>query len=339
MAEKARVLPQEELSPVTWSMIQVARNLIKSHLVRTPLVYDEHLSCRTGGSVWHKLESLQVTGSFKVRGALVKVLTSPPEKRMGGLVCASTGNHGRGLAYVAQKLGIRAWIVVPERTPANKIEAIRELNASVVIWGRDYGEAEEKAFALAKERGFLFCPSFDDRWVVAAHASVLWEILEDCPDADLLVVPVGGGALLAGCLLVRDRLKPSLGVVAVEAIGSPALTSALECGEPERVREVTTSADGIAVPQIGRTPFEVIAHRLAGPVIKVSDEEMEEGMAHLIGRVRVVAEHAGAAAVGALLTGRIEGTEGRTVITVVTGGNIGWNRLLSVLSKRIGDGS
>ncbi|MCS7225282.1 MAG: threonine/serine dehydratase [Armatimonadetes bacterium] len=333
MAERSGLLSEREVCEVTWTMVQVARQLIGRHLVRTPLVRDEGLSDLIGGHLFLKRESSQVTGSFKVRGALVKVLASGKNRWRKGLVCASTGNHGKGVAYLARLLETDAWVVVPERTPTNKVRAIKELGANVLVYGDDYCDAELMAFRLAEERQAVLAPSFDDPWVVAAHCSIVTEILEECPDLEVVIAPVGGGALVASCLLVRDHMKPSLRVIAVEAEGAPALTAALRAGEPVRLPFVNTVADGIAVPQIGSVPFRILSDRLSEPVVQVTDEMMDEGIRYLIRSLGIIAEHAGAAAVAAVLSQQVDDLHGRRVACLITGGNIAQDRLATILTK------
>jgi threonine dehydratase len=250
MAEKAELAFGAEVGQVSWQMVQQARQWIRQHLPRTPLLECPELPERLGIRVLLKLENLQWTGAFKVRGGLVKLLSVPEEVRQRGVVCASTGNHGKGVAFLAQRFGIPAWVVVPETTPPVKTHAIEAFGARLIRFGETYAQAETFAKALAQERRLLFVPSFDDPFVVAAKATIAWEILEDAPEVDTLIVPVGGGALLAGSLLTAHHLKPSLRVIGVEAEGAAALTVSLQAGEPVTLPSVANAGgwDGGVAP-------------------------------------------------------------------------------------------
>jgi len=220
MAEKAELAFGVGVEQVTWRMVNQARSWVRQYLRRTPLLECPELSDLLGVSLLLKAENLQWTGSFKVRGGLVKLLSVPEEIRGRGVVCASTGNHGKGIAFLARQFSIPAWVVVPDRTPTVKTEAIKALGARLIRFGDTYAQAEDFAKVLAAERELVYAPSFDDPWVVAAQATIAWEILEDAPEVDTLIVPVGGGALLAGSLIAAVQLKPSLKVLGVEAEGS-----------------------------------------------------------------------------------------------------------------------
>jgi threonine dehydratase len=322
MAEKAELAFGAEVGQVSWRMVQQARQWIRQHLPRTPLLECPELSERLGVRVLLKLENLQWTGAFKVRGGLVKLLSVPEEMRQRGIVCASTGNHGKGVAFLAQRFGIPAWVVVPETTPPVKTHAIEAFGARLIRFGETYAQAETFAKALAQERRLLFVPSFDDPFVVAAQATIAWEILEDAPEVDTLIVPVGGGALLAGSLLTAHHLKPSLRVIGVEAEGAAALTVSLQAGEPVTLPSVQTLADGMAVSRPGAVPFAVIQALLDEPIALVTDDEMMEAVRMLLTHVKVVAELAGAAALAALLTGKVSVPPNAIVACIVSGGNI-----------------
>jgi threonine dehydratase len=322
MAEKAELAFGAEVGQVSWRMVQQARQWIRQHLPRTPLLECPELSERLGIRVLLKLENLQWTGAFKVRGGLVKLLSVPEEMRQRGIVCASTGNHGKGVAFLAQRFGIPAWVVVPETTPPVKTHAIEAFGARLIRFGETYAQAETFAKALAQERRLLFVPSFDDPFVVAAQATIAWEILEDAPEVDTLIVPVGGGALLAGSLLTAHHLKPSLRVIGVEAEGAAALTVSLQAGEPVTLPSVQTLADGMAVSRPGVVPFAVIQALLDEPIALVTDDEMMEAVRVLLTHVKVVAELAGAAALAGLLTGKVSVPPNAIVACIVSGGNI-----------------
>jgi threonine dehydratase len=331
MAEKAELAFGATVGQVTWKMVQQARGWIRQYLRRTPLIEVPELSDLLGVRLLLKAENLQWTGAFKIRGGLVKLLSVPEEFRQRGVVCASTGNHGKGIAFLARKFGIPAWVVVPERTPPVKTEAIKALGARLIRFGETYAQAEDFAKAFAAERELVYAPSFDDPWVVAAQATIAWEILEDEPEVDTIVVPVGGGALLAGTLITAHQLKPSLRVIGVESEGAPALTTSLSIGEVVTLPEVHTQAEGIAVSRPGTVPFHIVKELLEEPLVLVSDEEMREAVRCIVRFAKLVPELAGAAAVAALLSGKIHCELNSVVACVVTGGNIDLELLREIL--------
>lgn len=331
MAEKSELAFGAKIGQVTWRMVQQAKSWVRQNLRRTPLIEVTELSESLGFRLLLKAENLQYTGAFKVRGGLVKLMSVPEEIRQRGIVCASTGNHGKGIAFLARKFGIPAWVVVPERTPAVKVEAIKAMGARLIRFGETYAQSEDFAKAFAAERELVYAPSFDDPWVVAAQATIAWEVLEDEPEVDTIVVPVGGGALLAGTLITAHQLKPSLRVVGVESEGAPALTTSLSVGEVVTLPEVHTLAEGIAVSRPGVVPFHIVRELLDEPLVLVSDEEMKEAVREIVRSAKLVPELAGAAAVAALLSGKIAVEPNSVVACVVTGGNIDLSLLREIL--------
>ncbi len=332
MAEKAEVSFGVGTAQVTWRMVQQARQWVSSFLRRTPLLECPELSDLLGIRLLLKAENLQWTSAFKIRGGWVKLMSVPEEKRQRGVVCASTGNHGKGIAFIARRLSIPAWVVVPEHTPSVKTEAIQALGARLIRFGETYAQAEDFAKAFASERELVYAPSFDDPWVVAAQATIAWEILEDAPEVDTILVPVGGGALLAGSLITAHHLKPSLRVIGVEAEGAPALTTSLTVGEVISLAEVHTAAEGIAVSRPGVVPFHIVRELLEEPLVLVADEEMEEAVRLIVRFAKVVPELAGAAAVAALLAGKVFLEPHSVVACVITGGNIDPQLLSHILA-------
>lgn len=331
MAEKSELAFGAATGQVTWRMVQQAKSWVRRNLPRTPLIEVLELSETLGFRLLLKAENLQWTGAFKVRGGLVKLMSVPEDVRQKGVVCASTGNHGKGIAFLANKFGIPAWVIVPEGTPTVKTEAIKAMGARLIRFGETYAQAEDFAKAFATERRLIYAPSFDDPWVVAAQATIAWEILEDEPEVDTIVVPVGGGALLAGTLITAHQLKPSLRVIGVEAEGAHALTTSLLVGEVVTLSEVHTSAEGIAVSRPGVVPFHIICELLSEPLVLVNDEEMKEAVREVVRSTKLVSELAGAAGVAALFSGKISIEPNSVVACVITGGNIELSLLREIL--------
>lgn len=331
MAEKSELAFGAAVGQVTWRMVQQAKSWIRQYLRRTPLIEVPELSESLGVRLLLKAENLQWTGAFKIRGGLVKLMSVLEELRQRGIVCASTGNHGKGIAFLAHKFRIPAWVIVPEKTPTVKTEAIKAMGTRLIRFGETYAQSEDFAKAFAAERELVYAPSFDDPWVVAAQATIAWEILEDEPEVDTIIVPVGGGALLAGTLITIKQLKPSLRVIGVESEGAPALTTSLSVGEVVTLPEVNTLAEGIAVSRPGVVPFHIVSELLDEPLVLVSDEEMKEAVREIIRFTKLVPELAGAAAVAALLSSKIVVEPNAVIACVITGGNIDLSLLREIL--------
>jgi threonine dehydratase len=315
--EERCALPTEAGSPpiISRSEVEAARRVLGSRVTRTPLVVAEAAGRQLEARVYLKLECHQRTGAFKYRGALYAAATLL-EGTGGEMVTASSGNHALGVCLAAAELGARATVVMPETAPAVKQDRAKSLGGEVIIRGRVYDEARAHAEDLARSRGALFLPSFDHPLIMAAQGTVVLEIEEDLPDLDLLVVPIGGGGLLAGALAAR----PDLAVWGVQAAGADSFVRSVAAGHPVTIPGISTLADGIAVLAPGRlTLAQALADRPR--LVTVSDEEILAAMRHLLLSERVVAEPAGASGLAALLAGRIP-VRGRTVAVVVTGGNV-----------------
>lgn len=307
--------------------VQQAAALIAPHVRRTPLERSEALSAMAGTDVLLKLENLQRTGAFKLRGALHKLLRLAPSLRSRGVVTASAGNHGLGVAHAARLLGVGACVVLPESVPLAKLTAIQRAGADVVISGADYDEAHAVALGLAKERGATYVHAFDDADVIAGQGTVALEMLEDDPELDTVVVPVGGGGLLAGCgLVTRGR---GVRLVGVQVEGAPAFARSFAEGTlieaPPR-----TIADGIAVGRPAERTLEM-ARQTVDEVRTVSDEAVARAMLLLLERHKLLAEPAGATALAAVLEARAP--RGRRVGVVISGGNIDPNLLAKVIQQ------
>ena len=308
--------PSDRSLPVIHrSDVEAARRALSSQVNRTPLVLAEAASHRLEARIYLKLECHQQTGAFKYRGALYAAATllEDPGRE---LIAASSGNHALGVCMAAVKLGARATVVMPVTAPAVKRDRARALGAQVVVHGTVYDEARACAEDLARSRRGVFLPSFDHPLIMAAQGTVVLEIEEELPGLDMLVVPVGGGGLLAGALAAR----PDLAVWGVQACGADSFVRSLAAGHPVTIPKASTFADGIAVLTPGRL---TLAQAIAGrPRLQtVADAEILAAMRHLLLNERVVAEPAGAAGFAAVLTGKVP-VHGRTVAVVITGGNV-----------------
>lgn len=297
-----------------------ARARIAGSVHRTPLLRSRTLSRVAGAPAYLKCENLQKTGSFKVRGALNRLLRLTDEERARGVVTISAGNHAQAVAWAASAAGTHAVVVMPEHASRSKVEASRGYGAEVILHGTAK-EAFARAFELAEERGLAFLHPFDDEEVVAGHGTCALEILEDLPDASSIVVPVGGGGLVSGIAAAVSAVRPAVDVWGVEPEGADAMHRSLAAGHAVHLDEVRTVADGLAAPMAGTLNHALVAEHARG-VVLVSDQEIVRAMRLLLERTKLLAEPAGAAGLAAVLEGRIPVRRDEPVAIVVSGGNV-----------------
>ena len=313
----------------TTSRVAAAARAIAPHVRRTPTEHSPALSPLAGSALYLKLENLQKTGAFKIRGALNKLLSMEPAVRSRGVVTASAGNHGQGVALAAKLLGIPACVVLPAGVPLAKLTAVQRHNAETFVSGEDYDASHEAALAIARERGLVYVHAFDDDDVIAGQGTLALELLEDAPELDALVVPVGGGGLLAGvALAVRER-EPRPRLIGVQASSSPAFARSFVAGTIVEDGSGTI-ADGIAVRRPAARTLQ-IAREYVDEVRTVDDEAIARAIVLLLERHKLLAEGAGAAALAATL--EHPGAFGARVGVVVSGGNIDPNLLGKVLQQ------
>jgi threonine dehydratase len=309
--------------------IQAAAARIHGRVIRTPSLYSDAISRATGAHVTLKLESLQAIGSFKERGAANKLALLTDAERRAGVITMSAGNHAQAVARHASLAGIAATIVMPRFTPATKVSRTAAWGATVVLHGDTLVETAAHARLLAAERDLVFVHPYDDPAVMAGQGTLALELLEDAPDIDVLLVPVGGGGMIAGCAAAAAALKPALEVIGVEVAAYAALAQLL-AGQPVAVGGATI-AEGIAVRDIGIAPLEVIRAHVAD-VLVVPERVVEDAIALLAEGAKLVAEGAGAIGVAALLANR-DRFAGRRVATIICGGNIDARILANVLLR------
>jgi threonine dehydratase len=317
---------------VTIEDLERARARLAGIVKPTPLIRSETLSRMIGAEVYLKPENLQKTGSFKIRGAYNRVASLSPAEAARGAVAASAGNHGQALAWAASRAGVRATIVMPTTAAIAKIDATRSYGQTVELAGIDYLEAHRTAEEICARTGALFVDAYDDPFVIAGQGTVGLEIADEVAP-DFVLVPVGGGGLLAGIAVALAARAPRAKLIGVEAAGSPQLSLSLERGAPCTVpTAVDTIADGLATGRVGRLPFEIVRNRL-DRVVTVDDFEIGEAVLLMLERMKLLAEGAGAAALaGALKLGGA--LAGRRVAIVASGGNIDVN----LLDRIIGHG-
>ena len=306
---------------VTLRDVEAARARIVDGVYLSPCVPSIPLSQLTGAHVYCKLDYLQRTGSFKERGARNALLLLSPEQRRRGVIAASAGNHAQGIAYHGRLLGIPVTVVMPKFAALVKVTNCRHFGATVVLHGADLSEARAHAETLAARDGLTFIHPFDDASVIAGQGTIALEILEQAPDAEAIVVPVGGGGLIAGIGTVVKAKAPRIEVVGVEPEAAACLTRALELGRPDTVRLGSTLADGLAVARLGATPFEIV-RRVVDRVVTVDEASIALAILRLVELEKSVVEGAGAAPLAAFIGGRLDALRGRRVVLVLAGGNI-----------------
>ncbi len=299
---------------------------------RTPLVSSLSISRLSGNSVYLKLENLQKTGAFKVRGAFFKIYSELDRCRKYGVVAASSGNHAQGVAYSASELGVRATIVMPETTPPYKVNATRSYGAEVVLHGSIYDEAYEKAIDIANSTGAVFVHPFDDPYVIAGQGTIGVEIALSIRDADLVLVPVGGGGLISGIgVAVKRILGSRVKVVAVEPRNSPKLYEAFRYGKPVQVQVKPSIADGVVTKSVGELTYKLMS-KVVDEVVLVGEDSIARAMFLLMERAKLVVEGAGALPVAALLEGYAAGA-GKNIVAVISGGNADLTTIYRVILK------
>ncbi len=290
--------------------------------METPVLASPELDERTGAHVWLKLENLQVTGSFKVRGAANKILSLSRGEKERGIVTISSGNHGRAVAFVADLLDIPSVVCVPEWVDPTKLAAIRRHRAETVLYGKTYDEAEERSFQLERERRLVYVHPFDDPLVIAGQGTIGLELIEQLPLLDTAIVPLSGGGLISGVTLALKRSNPEFRVVGVSAANARVMHESLEAGKPIAYPEEETIANALAggIGLDNRHTFELVRD-LVDEYVLVSEDEIRDAMAFAATEHKLVVEGGGAVGIAALLAGSVS-VQGENVAVVVSGGNI-----------------
>ncbi len=311
--------------------IQDARKAVVSFVRCTPLVRSQFLSELCSGDVWLKLENLQVTNSFKPRGAFNRLLHLSAKER-NGIVTASAGNHGQAVAYAAQKLGVSARIVVPETTPKIKIDGIRKYGADLALFGGTYDAAEQKAKELALKDGCVYISPYNDELTIAGHGAVGLEIIEALPNVDAVIVPVGGGGLISGVSIAVKSVKPSVRVIGVQSEASPVMYKSLRAGRIVDARMKETIAEGLAGGIEKDTVTFRIIQEYVDELLLVREETIRRAVYLLWAQEKQVAEGSGAAAIAPMIENKSK-FAGKTVVAVVTGGNIDAELFQSIVAS------
>jgi threonine dehydratase len=308
-----------------------ARERIHNQIYLSPFPYSETISRLTGNRVFFKLENLQMTGSFKERGALNRLLTLTPDEAKHGVIAASAGNHGMAVAFHSRRLDISATIVMPLHAPLIKVSRVRQYGAQIVLHGTDYDEAFAEAHRLAQEKGLVFIHAFNDPWVVAGQGTIGLELHEQNPDLDAVLVPVGGGGLIGGIALVLKTLNRKIRVIGVQAESVPSMKVALQRGKPIRLPPAMTIADGIAVREVGDMPLALVK-KYVDDIVTVSEGEIANAVLLLLEIEKTVAEGAAAVSLAALVNNKTT-LSNCNVGLVISGGNIDMNLTSRIIEK------
>ena len=317
---------------VTFKDIEAARERIKGAVFYSPCPPSIPLSEITGMEIYCKLDRVQRTGSFKERGARNALAQLTAEQQKRGVIAASAGNHAQALAYQGKLLGIPATVVMPKFAPLIKVTNCQKLGANVVLHGKDFGEAKAHAHEIAKQHGLAYIDGYDDPAIIAGQGTMGMEIIEQVPDLDVVVVPVGGGGLLAGVSLAVKTLRPQAKVVAVEGENVASFAAALEAGKPTRISLHPTLADGLAIPQVGANAFE-IARSNVDLTVEVTEEQIAISILRIVELEKGVVEGAGATPLAACLSGKLKEFAGKKCVLLLCGGNIDPNVLSRVIER------
>lgn len=313
-----------------WEEIESARNKIRRAILRTPMIYSDTFSRLTGKEVFLKLENLQKTGSFKIRGAYYKLSQFTPSMKSRGVVAASAGNHAQGVALASSLLGIHSTLVMPEGVSLAKQMATQAYGGEVVLFGQNTDEALHYAKRLT-EGGKFFIHPFDDEQVIAGQGTIGLEILEEVPGVEAIIVPMGGGGLISGIATIVKRRRPEVKIIGVQSIHAPSAYYSLKRKEIVEVKAKPTLADGIAIQRVGEITFPMI-QKGVDEIVTVNEAEIASAILMLMERKRIVAEGAGATPLAALLSKRLK-TRLKKIVLVISGGNIDFHLLDRIIEK------
>ena len=303
---------------LTLNEFKAARNVLSGVILNTNLIYSPALSKSTGNHVYIKPENMQVTGAYKIRGAYYKISTLSEEEKARGLITASAGNHAQGVAYAAQAAGVKATIVMPTTTPLVKVNNTKDYGAKVVLHGETFDDAAELAAKLSEEEGLTYVHPFNDLAIATGQGTISYEIFQDLPDVDVILVPIGGGGLATGVSTLAKLLNPNVTVIGVEPVGAASMKASLEAGHIVTLPTIDTIADGVAVKTPGDQIFPYIQKNL-DDIITIHDSELVDAFLDMMERHKMVVENAGLLTIAAL---HHLNCKGKNVVPVLSGGNM-----------------
>ena len=311
--------------------IKAAREKIQDVVVKTPLLYSKFFSEKSNNNVYMKCENLQLTGAYKLRGALNKMMSLTDEEKSKGVVCSSAGNHAQGVAYAANLMGIKSTIVMPTTTPYLKVKSTKDLGGNVILNGKVYDDAYNFAKQIEKDQGAVFLHPFNDINVIYGQGTIGLEIIEDLKNFDVVICPIGGGGLLSGISLALKEFNPNIKIIGVQAAGANAMEQSFLKGELTPLPSVSTIADGIAVKSPGDLTFSIIKDYV-DEVVTVTDEEIVDAFLALIEKQKLVAEASGAVSLAALSKLNIKD---KNVVCIISGGNIDMLTITSLINSAL----
>ncbi len=303
---------------LTLNEFKAARNVLSGVILNTNLIYSPALSKSTGNHVYIKPENMQVTGAYKIRGAYYKISTLSEEEKARGLITASAGNHAQGVAYAAQAAGVKATIVMPTTTPLVKVNNTKDYGAEVILHGETFDDAAALCAQLAEERGLTYVHPFNDPAIATGQGTISYEIFQDLPDVDIILVPIGGGGLATGVSTLAKLLNPNVTVIGVEPVGAASMKASLEAGHIVTLPTIDTIADGVAVKTPGDQIFPHIQKNL-DDIITIHDSELVDAFLDMMERHKMVVENAGLLTIAAL---HHLNCKGKNVVPVLSGGNM-----------------
>ena len=303
---------------LTLEQFKEARNVLQGVLRPTPLIHSPYLSKSCGNNVYLKPENMQVTGAYKIRGAYYKISTLTDEEKARGLITASAGNHAQGVAYAAQAAGVKATVVMPTTTPLVKVNNTKDYGANVVLHGEVFDDAAELAAQLAEEQGLTYVHPFNDLTLATGQGTIAYEIFQDLPDVDVILIPIGGGGLAAGVSTLAKLLNPNVEVIGVEPTGAASMKASLEAGHVVTLPTASTIADGVAVKTPGDLVFPYVQQNV-DRVLALEDGELVEAFLDIMERHKMIVENAGLLTVAAL---KHLDCKGKNVVSVLSGGNM-----------------
>ncbi len=319
------------MAVVTLEDVKKAREKLKGVAIKTDLDKSRTFSEMSGNEVYLKLENLQRTGSFKIRGAYNKISNLTEAEKKNGVVAASAGNHAQGVALAATQMGIKSTIVMPEGAPIGKINATQGYGADVILSGESYDEAHAEEERFAKEHGATIVPAFNDPDVIAGQGTIGLEILEDLPDVDVVITPIGGGGLLSGVAVALKESNPDIEVIGVEAANAACMSESMKQGCLANLDKVDTIADGIAVKHPGDITYKIISEYV-DHIVTVEEEEIAHAISLLMERAKLIVEGAGATTLAAVLNDKIN-IQGKKVAIVLSGGNIDLDMVSTIIDR------
>ena len=317
---------------LTLDKVYQAKCALKNVCRETDVIYSPVLSKQSGCELYLKTENLQVTGSFKVRGAYYKISQLTVAEKSHGVIACSAGNHAQGVALASKEFGIRSIICMPDGAPISKVEATKSYGAEVVLVPGVYDDAHNYAEKLKDEKGYTFIHPFDDDDVIAGQATIGLELIDQLKDVDAIVVPIGGGGLISGVAFAVKSSKPAIKIYGVQAAGAPSMLRSVEHKRIETLPSVSTIADGIAVKEPGKLTFELCSKYVDG-IVSVTDDQVSAAVLALIEKQKMIAEGAGAVALAAVMFGKIPKIKGKKVVCLISGGNIDVTILSRVINR------